>query len=95
MKELEGIGKLKKFYDLMGIRPRDLPACTIVLQQCSRLLSNAASYLPNYTDKTLKMEALSSSVTVVTNHRDTRRLNLYSNNMRQIYNYVPGCFIRR
>jgi hypothetical protein len=29
---LEGIGKLKKLYDLIGIHIRDLPACCRVLQ---------------------------------------------------------------
>jgi hypothetical protein len=29
---LEGLGKLKKSNDLIGIRTRDLPACNIVLE---------------------------------------------------------------
>jgi hypothetical protein len=36
---LEGLGKLKKFSDLIGTRNHDLPACSIVPQPTTLLCS--------------------------------------------------------
>jgi hypothetical protein len=43
---LEGLGKLKKNIDLIGIRTRDLPACSIVPQPTT--LPRVPQYTPMY-----------------------------------------------
>jgi hypothetical protein len=39
MMQLEGLGKLKKFNDLIGILNRDLPACSIAPRPSTRFTS--------------------------------------------------------
>jgi hypothetical protein len=65
--QLEGLGKLKNFYDLLGTRIRDLPACSKALQPLTLCLHSkilAVFYLLLISRSTLQLASLALIETV-------------------------------
>jgi hypothetical protein len=73
--QLEGLGKLEQFNDLIGTRTRDLPACSVALQPTT--LPRATDILQLKTKNTLLPVSCTSCHVLASEFHDNERRSRY------------------